>query len=232
MKRFMLAIGAGILAAAIAAPAFAADLPRPAYKTPFRNPVYVAPFSWTGFYVGINGGYGFGKSNWTAAGAGISTGDFNVKGPLVGGTVGYNLQTGAWVWGVEGDFDASWIKGSTTTLCGGAGCETKNTWFATGRGRIGYSWDTFLPYLTGGAAFGNIKAGQTGSATNASATKVGWTAGAGIEYAFLKNEWSAKLEYLYADLGKLSCDAVSCGGVVTDVSFKTSIVRLGINYRF
>jgi outer membrane immunogenic protein len=232
MKRFMLAVCAGLLAAAVATPSFAADMPRPAFKAPLRNPVYVAPFSWTGFYVGINGGYGFGKTNWVVPGTGVATGDFDVKGPLVGGTVGYNLQTGSWVWGVEGDFDASWIKGSNTTACGGTGCETKNTWFATGRGRIGYAWEAFLPYLTGGAAFGNIKAGQTGSATTASATKVGWTVGAGIEYALFKNEWSVKLEYLYADLGKFSCDAISCGGAITDVSLKTSIVRLGVNYRF
>jgi outer membrane immunogenic protein len=228
MKRFTLTACAGLLAATMASPSFAADMPRPAS---YKAPIYVAPFSWTGFYVGINGGYGWGKSNWTVTGFGVSTGDFNVKGPLVGGTIGYNLQTGVWVWGIEGDFDASWIKGSTTTICGGTGCETKNTWLGTARGRIGYAWDRFLPYITGGAAFGNIKAGQTGSATTASTTKVGWTVGAGVEYAFM-GSWSAKIEYLYVDLGKMSCDAVSCGGAVTDVSFKTNIVRAGVNYRF
>src|SRR5471030_843937 len=138
MKRFMLAVCAGLLAVAVATPSFAADLPRPAYKAPFKNPIYVAPFSWTGFYIGINGGYGFGKSSWPNAGTGLTTGDFDVEGGLVGGTVGYNLQTGAWVWGVEGDIDASWIKGSTPAVfC--VGCETRNDWLATGRGRIGYT---------------------------------------------------------------------------------------------
>jgi len=227
MKRFMLAVCAGLLAAAVTTPSFAADLPRPVYKAPYKNnPVYVAPFSWTGFYVGINGGYGWGKSNWTVLGSG----DFDLNGGLIGGTLGYNLQTGSFVWGIEGDADASWIKGSTTTLCG-PGCETKNTWLATGRARLGYAWDQFLPYLTGGVAFGNVKAGQAGAAATASTNKVGWTVGGGLEYAFM-GEWSAKLEYLYVDLGKMSCDAGSCGGAVTDVAFKTNIVRIGVNYRF
>jgi outer membrane immunogenic protein len=230
MKRFIQMACAGLLAAAVATPSFAADMPRPAYKQPYKNPVYVAPFSWTGFYVGINGGYGFGKSNWTVPGTGVSTGDFNVNGALVGGTLGYNLQTGAWVWGIEGDFDASWIKGSNTTVCGGTGCETRNNWLGTGRGRIGYAWDPFLPYLTGGAAFGNIRAGQVGSSVTATTTKVGWTLGAGLEYSFM-NEWSAKIEYLYADLGNATCPAATCGANI-DIKTKANIVRLGVNYRF
>jgi outer membrane immunogenic protein len=223
MKRFILTACAGLLAAAVAMPSFAADLPRPAYK----NPVYVAPFSWTGFYVGINGGYGFGKSNWTNTLG--STGDFNIKGGLVGGTLGYNLQTGVWVWGIEGDLDASWIKGSADTACGTGNCETKNSWLGTARGRVGYAWDRWLPYLTGGAAFGNIKM-TPGTGPSETKTQIGWTLGAGVEYAFM-GPWSAKLEYLYADLGKATCDAVTCG-LNTDVRFKANIIKLGVNYRF
>ena len=63
------------------------------------------------------------------------------------------------------------------------------------------------------------------------ATKVGWTAGAGLEYAFI-DHWSAKLEYLYVDLGKATCDAVCSGGDPFDVTFNTSIVRAGVNYKF
>jgi outer membrane immunogenic protein len=229
MKSFMLAVCAGLLAVAVATPSFAADLPRPAYKAPFKNPIYVAPFSWTGFYIGINGGYGFGKSSWPNAGTGLTTGDFDVEGGLVGGTVGYNLQTGAWVWGVEGDIDASWIKGSNTTVCGVPGCETKNSWLATGRGRIGYAWDNWLPYLTGGAAFGSIKM-TPGAALSESKTNIGWTAGGGLEYSFM-NEWSAKIEYLYVDLGKATCGVATCL-VNTDVTFKANIVKIGVNYRF
>jgi outer membrane immunogenic protein len=222
MKRITLAAGAALLTAVLASPSLAADLPR-------KAPIYVAPgFSWTGFYVGINGGYGFGKADLSNT---FGTESFNVNGALVGGTVGYNLQTGSWVFGLEGDIDYSWIKGTDTTagtICAG-GCEFRNDWFATGRGRIGYAWDRFLPYVTGGAAFGDMKVGPTGGGTETK-TKVGWTAGGGIEYAFL-GAWSAKVEYLYADLGTATCSAATCG-VDTDIKFKTNVVRAGINYRF
>jgi len=228
MKRFTLTACASLLAAAMAAPSFAADLPRPAYKA---QPYYVAPFSWSGFYVGINGGYGFGKSKWTNTANGITTGDFNVTGPLAGVTLGYNMQTGVWVWGLEGDLDYSWMKGSTTNLCGGS-CETRNTWFGTARGRVGYAWDRWLPYITGGAAFAGIRTTPPAPDTYTEKVKVGWTAGLGVEYAFM-GAWSAKLEYLYADLGTVSCGSATClaaGGI--DVTFKANIVRAGVNYRF
>jgi outer membrane immunogenic protein len=219
MKRFTLAACAGLLTAAMALPSYAADMSRPAFKAPSSD----APWNWTGFYVGINGGYGFGKSNWTNVAG--TTGDFNVRGALAGGTIGYNLQTGMWVWGLEGDVDASWIKGTAATIC----CETKNEWLATARGRIGYAFDRWLPFLTGGAAFGDVKMTPIGFPAE-TLTKIGWTAGGGLEYAF-QGAWSAKVEYLYADLGKASCDVATCG-VATDVTFKTSIVRGGINYHF
>jgi outer membrane immunogenic protein len=219
MKRFTLATCAGLLAAAMALPSFAADMPRPAFKAPSS----AAPWNWTGFYVGINGGYGFGTSNWTSVGG--TTGDFNVSGALAGGTIGYNLQTGLWVWGLEGDVDASWIKGTNATIC----CETKNDWLATARGRIGYAFDRWMPFLTGGAAFGDVKMTPVGFGSETD-TRFGWTAGSGLEYAF-QGAWSAKVEYLYVDLGKANCSVATCG-VANDVTFKTSIVRGGINYHF
>lgn len=226
MKRFTQLAAAAGLALAMASPSLAADLPRPAYKAP----VYVAPlFSWTGFYVGISGGYGFGKSDWSST---ATTGDTKPKGALAGATLGYNLQTGAWVWGVEADISASWMKDSAETgtgVCSGGGCETKNSWFGTARGRIGYAWDRWLPYITGGAAFGDIKMTRN-TGLSESETRVGWTAGLGVEYAFL-GAWSAKLEYLYADLGKAECSATTCG-IATDVDFKANIIRAGLNYRF
>jgi outer membrane immunogenic protein len=135
MKRLALMIGGIVSTALFATGTLAADLQRPAYKA---QPSYVAPYySWSGFYVGINGGYGWGKSSWDPTGF-AGTGDFTVKGPLVGATLGYNLQTGSFVWGLEADADISWIKGTTTTgFCGVPGCETSNRWLATGRGRIG-----------------------------------------------------------------------------------------------
>ena len=215
---------AGVAAAALFTVSFAAhaaDLPR----GPYKAPAYVAPAyaNWTGFYAGINGGYGFGKSNWDAPAVSPSP-----KGILGGLTVGYNFQTGTWVWGLEGDIDYSAMKGSTD--CVGGTCETKLNWLATARGRLGYAgWNNFLPYLTGGAGIGNVKA--TSPFGDASKTQIGWTAGLGMEYAMWSN-WSVKLEYLYADLGKFSCGTCVPGPGADQVSFKNNIARIGVNYRF
>jgi outer membrane immunogenic protein len=226
MKRFIFTACAILLAAAtMATSSYAADMANPLPRPSYKGPVYVAGFNWTGFYAGINGGYGFGKTNWTNAAG--STGDFDVKGALAGGTLGYNLQTGPWVWGLEADMDASWIKGNTS-VAGCLGCETNNQWLATGRARIGYAWNRFLPYITGGAAFGDIKMSFPGASE--SKTKLGWTAGLGLEYSFMGN-WSAKLEYLYVDLGKTTCSATTCG-LDTDVAFTANLIRVGLNYRF
>jgi outer membrane immunogenic protein len=225
MKKLLLAsVGMGVLALGVTA-ANAADIIR---RRPPPPAVYVAPpYNWTGFYVGINGGGGFGHS--TISNAFGSTG-LDVSGGLVGGTIGYNYQTGPWVFGIEGDGDWSDIGGSTTgAACPTASCEVRNDWLATVRGRVGYSYGRFLPYVTGGAAFGDIKltpAGLTGSTTD----KTGWTVGGGVEAA-ISGPWTAKLEYLYVDLGDATCGAANCG-LSTTTSFHSNVVRVGINYRF
>ena len=212
---------AGLATTAQAADIGSRELPPP------RAPVLVPFFTWNGFYVGINAGYGFGHSKWTNTVTGVSTGNFDMSGALVGGTAGYNLQLGGWLLGLEGDIAWSNIKGSTTTNCIGT-CETSSNWLGTARGRFGYAFDRFLPYVTGGAAFGDIKGTSGGSFSK---TAVGWTAGGGIEYAFLHN-WSAKVEYLYADLGKATCSSACSGGTPIDVTYSTQIVRGGLNYKF
>ena len=108
-------------------------------------------------------------------------------------------------------------------------CETKNSWLGTARFRLGYAgWNNWLPYFTAGGAFGNIKASTFFGET--SKTKMGWTAGVGVEYAIMA-AWSVKLEYLYVDLGKFDC-GTTCGATPDDVSFKANLVRAGVNYRF
>jgi outer membrane immunogenic protein len=197
----------------------------------YKAPVYSAPAyaSWSGFYVGLNGGYGFGKASVTNDVG--TTGDFNVKGALVGGTAGYNFQTGTWVWGVEGDIDYSGMKGSSSAFCV-PDCTVSNSWLGTARARLGYAgWNNWLPYITGGLAAGNVKLAQDGGGSD-SKTKLGWTAGLGVEYALFTN-WSVKAEYLYADLGKSTCAAPTCNpGADVTTTFKANIVRLGVNYRF
>jgi outer membrane immunogenic protein len=225
MTRILLA---GVAAAALVAPAFAADVP-PSMPPP-RAPVYVPFFTWSGLYAGINAGYGWGNSDWTVTGTGVGTGTFNVNGGMIGGTLGYNYQAGSFVFGVEADLDWSGIKGSSTSIVCIGFCETKNTWLGTARGRIGYAFDRYLPYVTGGVAFGGLKI-SSGSGATASSTPTGWTLGAGFEYAFM-GSWSAKLEYLYVDLGKATCDAACSGGLPFDVGFKTNVIRGGVNYKF
>ena len=221
MKRFCLAL---IGLAAVSGAAAAADLsrppPTPYYKAPIATPYY----NWSGFYIGINGGGAFGSSAWD------STGSRNVSGGLVGGTVGYNYQVGQAVFGVEGDIDWSDINGTSTTACP-LGCKTENTWLSTVRGRLGYAADRFMPFVTGGAAFGNVQATTPGFA-GASDDRTGWTLGGGLEAALAPN-WTGKVEYLYVDLGSFNC-GLNCGsGLATDnVSFHTNILRAGLNYKF
>ncbi len=231
MNRILLA-GVGLLAlSGLAMPgagAIAADVPPGRLPPPARGPVFVPYFTWVGFYAGLNAGYGFGNSNWTAT-TGLSTGDFDVGGALVGGTLGYNYQLGSFIVGLETDLGWSGIKGDTATNCV-VRCETELRWLGTTRARLGYAFDRFLPYITGGISYGNVEARQQGFGS-INETRLGWNAGAGLEYAFMHN-WSAKVEYLYVDLGELTCNAACSGTVPFDVSFTSSIVRGGLNYRF
>jgi outer membrane immunogenic protein len=221
MKRAFLAL---IGLTALTGMAAAADLPpRPAPAPYYKAPVVAPVYNWTGFYIGINGGGGFGRSNWD------STGGFNTSGGLVGGTIGYNYQAGQAVFGLEGDIDWANINGTTNNVCP-LGCKTSDDWLSTVRGRLGYAADRFMPFITGGAAFGDIKATTPGF-PGGSATNAGWTVGAGLEFAVAQN-WTIKAEYLYVDLGKFNC-GISCGAAVTDnVSFTTNLVRAGVNYHF
>lgn len=180
--------------------------------------------SWTGLYLGINGAGIFGQSDWSKVGASP-----NPKGGMIGGTAGFNWQvTGPWVIGLEGD--GAWADVSGSDGCGeDVDCETKSSWRATVRGRAGYAWSTIMPYVTGGMIAGDLEANRTGFA-GANDTNVGWTVGIGGE-GVIGPHWSAKIEFLYADLGDLSCSAGRCG-VATKIELRDRIIRGGINYRF
>jgi outer membrane immunogenic protein len=228
MKRLLIGVG---LAAVMAEAALAADAPPGRYMPPPRASAYVPFFSWSGVYFGLNAGYGFGQSSWRNSTTTATTGNFDISGALLGGTLGYNMQLDAWVFGIEGDIAWSNIKGSSNSaICFGS-CETRNNWLGTARGRVGYAFDRFLPYLTGGAAFGDVKATATGGSFTR--TQIGWTAGGGLEYAFFAN-WSAKLEYLYVDLGTAKCSTTAGCGTASpfEASFTANVVRAGVNYKF
>jgi outer membrane immunogenic protein len=208
----------------------AADLPpRPYYKNPVRS---VVPYqSWQGFYVGVNGGWGSSKVSWEFTGVG-TTADHTGNGYLLGGTLGYNYQINNWVVGLEGDWDWANIKGSTSCPNPAFTCGTTVNSIGTIRGRVGYAWNSLLLYGTAGYAFGNVKVEITGP-TSGSQTQMagGLVYGAGLEYAFLGN-WSAKVEYLRADLGTKTYDLSPVTASLIDAKAPVQMIRAGVNYKF
>lgn len=238
MKRVMIALAAGLLGGQ----ALAADLPAPPLSRAPATYIPVVPvFSWTGFYIGGNGGYAFGNSTWTVTApalfAGQTTGSFQTKGWLAGGTIGGNYQMGAFVLGAEADFDWSNLKGNASAATCPT-CQTSESWISTGRGRAGVAFDRLLVYATGGAAYGNIKASPAPGFTDTS-NKFGWTGGGGVEFAFTPNI-TAKAEYLYVKLQDGSCTAACAaasaaaggGPTAATVTLSESLVRGGINFKF
>jgi outer membrane immunogenic protein len=227
-------IAAAVLVAAGYGHAVAADLPVPSIPPPL--PVY----NWSGFYLGINGGFGTGASNWSDGPVG-TTGSFAISGFLIGGTLGANYQIGEYVFGIEGDGGWTNLRGNSGSTCGAiaavvpppASCQTQSQWLATVRGRAGYAFDRILLYGTAGAAFGNVQTGLNPPSTFDSSTEAGWTVGAGLEVAFAPN-WTAKAEYLFVDLPNATCTTIgNCGGAAGSiVSFNESIIRAGVNFKF
>jgi outer membrane immunogenic protein len=218
----------------------AADLPVPAATPQWSWDRHVQAYDWTGPYVGINAGGTLGVSNQTQMFAPwSSTGAFDLRGGLLGGTAGYNVQLGNAVFGLEGDID--WVSSRGSCRAGAIVCSTASDYLATGRARLGFTFQSNLVgYLTGGVAFGDVNqsfspplAGNTGTIGN----RVGWTAGAGVQYAFWtpwSSNWSVKIEYLYVDLGTFSCP-VACSGIpgqITNIRLWENVFRTGINYRF
>ncbi|MBS7545807.1 outer membrane protein [Ancylobacter oerskovii] len=214
MKK-ILASGVALAALMVAAPAFAADIAQPyPTKAPVVAPVPV--FSWTGFYLGANAGYGWGSGNGYAETLGLDP-----DGWLGGGQVGFNYQLGNnVVIGVEADLQGTGIKDTAY------GYESKLDYFGTVRARVGYAFDTVLPYVTGGFAYGKSKINDQVLDWNESSTQTGWTIGAGVEYAFLPN-WTVKAEYLYVDLGD---DYYNNLGAKAGLDL--NVARVGVNYKF
>ena len=224
---------------------------------PLKAPPPIAVFSWTGCYVGLQVGYGYGQSRHTSAGAtnGVANGtggvdiasQFNVTGGLGGGEIGCNYQVGNWVWGVE--IDGSWVakEGQALnffpTFSNAWISKTSERWNAMARGRIGYAQDKWLWYITGGATWVGVDTNTffipNTTVVNIERTnRVGWVVGFGTEYAVAYG-WSVKWETLYTDYGTFRAfDSVgaSCGVSVNctnrDVRLTEWISRFGLNYKF
>lgn len=221
--------------AAMSGAAVAADISRPVYKAPPAGALPVA-YDWTGFYVGGHVGYGWAEKDWRDAfGLNVSN---KANGLLGGGQVGFNYQIGQFVLGAEGDFSWSGIKGGTNTIgvIGaplGAAFNTDVNWVSTLTGRAGIAFDRWLVYGKGGVAWANdsftTNLYTAPASVEVTQTRIGWTAGAGVEYAFAP-QWSAKLEYNYMDFGN---KAVSFApGTTTDIDQQIHAVKLGVNYKF
>ena len=191
---------------AFAGAAEAADI-----VVPGSPPLYVAapPPTWTGAYLGVNGGYQFGKVNNLP---------LKPNGVLGGIQGGYNWQTGQFVFGAETDLQ---LSSANDTF---APYQFSNPWFGTLRGRAGFAFSNVLVYATGGLAYGRGR--LTFAGLTETHTQAGWTAGGGIEVG-LTPHWSAKAEYLYFDLGDQSY--VLTG---THTGFTSNLLRFGVNYRF
>ena len=213
----------------------AADLPMKAAPAPV--PIY----DWTGFYIGVAGGGSLGTSTHIDAATGLSdTVGYNVKGGLVGGTLGYNWQVSNVVFGFEGD--ASWVGEYGSNFDDGLvgnpafTSYTKETWVATARGRLGYAVNNLLFYGTGGYAAAGVEAGVKDSNTgallgSASSTRSGWAAGGGFEWGFAPS-WSAKFEWVYMKFDSAGLNTLAGEGPRSSVPLDDNVVRAGINYRF
>jgi outer membrane immunogenic protein len=246
MRRLGLALLASM---ALIGSAAAADMPA---KMVTKAPIVDPPFSWTGFYVGGNAGYSWGRqcNSLTDPTGAILFGNSNcdrLNGFIGGGQLGYNWQYNQWVLGLEGDLqwsgqkrDGTFFIPSTAILlvvpATNAIYTDKLEWFGTVRGRIGWANGRWLPFITGGWAFGhgNVSGSSTGgivSTSSASQNYSGWTVGGGLEWAFA-NRWSAKAEYLYIDFGNGPTVAITPAVNFVSGKMTDNILRLGVNYHF
>jgi outer membrane immunogenic protein len=258
MRNSKFVVSAALAISAVVGAASAADLPAGAYT---KAPVAVVPVtSWTGCYAGgnIGGGWAHSRADDTAPGGGGLTdiASNTATGVVGGGQIGCDLQFGNWVVGARGLFDGANIAGSSplssAAVASGNWSPTerfgfKTSWFGTLTGRVGYAVQPqWLIYLDGGAAWTRNQytdsdtsnffgAPFSGSAT---ATRAGWTVGAGLEYKFLEN-WSVFAEYDFIELGGRNVSIVygpTTAGIENPYSYHAvqnfQTVLFGVNYRF
>lgn len=214
---------------------------------PVKAPRPVTVYDWTGFYAGINvgGTVGHNPSDYALATAPtINTVTLAPRGVLGGVQAGYNFQVSNWVLGVEADWQGTTAEDSYCTNCGidaGGGLRQRLPWFATARGRVGLAQGPLLFYGTAGAAFGRLETnlnccvGDQVLAVSPSSTLTGWTAGLGIEAALAGN-WTAKAEYLHANLGGVThvvpFAPVFANVLTSNSDIRMHVARVGLNYRF
>jgi outer membrane immunogenic protein len=226
--RIALAIGISLLAMSTA---YAADVLEPA-ATP--------SFSWSGVYVGAQGGFSWIDTDITFPGApGVSSPSPNAF--TLGGQAGYRYQfDNNLVLGIEGDLYSYFNKQDAAPITNTSNGETVTVNYGGSlRGQAGYAIDRFLPYVTGGVAFINYSGGDIQtfpggpivSGADYSGTRAGWTVGAGVAYAFT-DHFIANVDYRYTDFGSTSFDTPQAGNGSTDVNLKENALKIGFSYKF
>ncbi|MGE7472625.1 outer membrane protein [Bosea sp. NPDC003192] len=211
MKRLIPMVG---LLALLAAPAMAADRRVPVQQ---YQPVYSQPraYNWNGLYAGIHAGAAFDRFEGTAKKSRSEV--------LLGGQLGYNLQMGGLVTGLEADMSMNGFgKGAKRT--GGTSADMR--YVSTLKARAGFAFDRLLVYGLGGVAYGSLKASD--GLASKEKSKIGYVVGAGAEYGITDN-LSAKLEYNYVSLGKQNFQFANGR---TRVGVNEHLVKAGLNYRF
>jgi outer membrane immunogenic protein len=221
------------LAAGISTAAYADGYgPGPSYA-PRYNP------TWTGFYVGVNGGYAWSDYSDQFSVPAVSFGGLAPKGGFGGGQIGYNWQAGHILLGVEADIQGAGIDDNKTVL--GVDFKSGLDYFGTVRGRLGYAFGPSLLYATSGFAYGGVKneiAVPGVIEFKNAGTATGYTIGGGYEYKFNPG-WSLKTEYQYIDLSKNDPTLTGVGDICAlaagvlkcrDDAFHT--LRIGLNYQF
>lgn len=245
MKKFLVCVAVFSMLGATSAAA--ADLPgkAPIYKAP---PATVA--TWTGCYFGGNVGYGWSPTKWRDPVFGTfvpgELASHTADGVVGGGQIGCDYQTGQWVFGIQGMFDASAMKGqslNTLSLSEGNNVTdaTKVPWIATLTGRIGYTLQPItLIYVKGGFAWARAEYNECCTPPDtvadgfAKATRTGWTVGAGLEHVFRPN-WSAFFEYDFVGLGtdRIAFTPISPFSAFSyNIKQDVHLVLVGVNYRF
>jgi len=223
--------------------AFAADLEVPLKATPMTP-----PYTWTSCYAGLQAGGGFGQTSLndsfgTIASTGVvgfTSANTGIDGYLLGGQIGCDYQFASnWVAGFEGSAGWGNVSGNTTVAIPGDSVNfTENTDLLTSvTARIGYAWNDWLLYAKGGAAWTANRYSASDAAGlfafDGLETRLGWTAGAGIEWAFSRN-WSVKLEYDYYGFGTRSVtfidNTIFMGSGPVSINQNVQIVKLGLNF--
>ena len=228
--------GSIALLALLVGPAIAADMP---VKAPVvRSQLPASVFNWSGCYIGVHAGGGWGDKAWFDTQPRVKFAEHDVEGWFAGGQVGCDIQSGAFVFGIEGQ--AAWADidgGDSNIFTTAFSSHSRIEFIGTVTGRIGYAWDRVLLYVKGGGAWVRDKHWQIDVLNNGitlasgHANRQGWTVGGGLEWA-IAGDWSGKIEYNYVDFGRRSVSLTGLDDFETDIDQRVHSVKVGLNYRF